>query len=1211
MKKKSPDRKEVPVHPRKVFSSTRLRLVFTLFWLLLAAYPCFAQGKKVSLDIKAETLDKILIRIKDASGERIIFNENQLGKITKENISFKDLQVKEAIDTVLRGTGFKCEILDGVYVIKPETRKPRVKSLTITGRVLDVNKLPLPGVSVRVKNTTVGVATDTKGNYSITIAEDETTPVLVFSFIGMETQEVSYKGENVIDVILKESATEINEIVVTGYQRINKRESTSSIVTLKAEDIMEPVGTSVDQMLQGKVAGMSVMQMTSTVGAAPKIRIRGSSTIIGNREPVWVLDGVVLSDPVKLDATELNSMDRVNLIGNAISGLNPEDIERIDVLKDASATALYGSKAANGVIVITTKRGKAGAPVVRYNSSMSFITRPTYNNLDRMNSKERIELSQEIEARGLQYHGFTPDDVGYEGALKRLWDGKINMDQFNSEVKKMKEVNTDWYNLLFRNSFSHSHTLSVSGGTEKATYYFSAGYSNQQGAQLQEDGERFNFMTNLSFTLSQRLSVNASVAASVNTIGRPTEDLYKYAYNTSRAIPAYNEDGSYHFYGVDRFTLLQATDEATLNYNVFNEIEHSGSERTTRSINTQINLDYKIASWLNANAIFSYNTSSTKAESYYDERTYRVSTYRGIPYGLDKKTLSAEDLKKLKNDICQIPYGGILNNSHDESDAYMMRLSLNANKTFNDVHSLSFSAGMEMSSNKYKGYSNEEYGYLPNRGKKFTVLENLEDWPKASKVMQAMKPVMSDNTTNFLSYYGVFSYSYMGKYIFSANIRGDGSNKLGDDARFLPIWSFSGRWNIMNESWMTPLDPVFSNLNLRASYGIQANVTDAHNPNLIMLLGKLYSNSEEYTASLQQIPNLNLEWEKTNSFNFGIDFDLFQSKISGSFEYFYKKSKDQLMDVEIESTNGGKIVKINGGDLTNKGWDLSLAFTPIRTDKFEWRVTFNTSKLYNKVSNAADRTVTYSDYLSGTILKNGSAWNSFYSYQYDGLDENDFPKFKGMKDYDENGDVIIYTREQALASALKYSGKREADISGGLSMSFRYKRLSLNTRFALSLGNKIRLNDLYVSDHNALPYPAQNISSEFVKRWQKSGDKTDIPVISDRSLTIAEMNPDNKGKIMNTTSEVADSYWQMYNKSDLRVVSGNFLRCNNISLSYALSNKLSEKLYLKGASFSFGISNPFVIKSKDLKGRDPEQVTLGSGTLPPRQTYSLMLNITF
>ena len=412
---------------------------------------------------------------------------------------------------------------------------------------------------------------------------------------------------------------------------------------------------------------------------------------------------------------------------------------------------------------------------------------------------------------------------------------------------------------------------------------------------------------------------------------------------------------------------------------------------------------------------------------------------------------------------------------------------------------------------------------------------------------------------------------------------------------------------------MLPLENVLSNLDVRGSYGIQAQVTDAHNPNLIISLGSLHANSEQYAATVSSLPNLDLKWEKTNSFNLGVDFDLFKGVLYGSFDYYHRKSKDQLMTVEIESTNGGKVVMINGGNLINKGWELSLAFSPIKTKDIALDLSFNTGKNYNSVSNIVNRTETYSDYLSGSIVKNGYALNSFYSYQFDGLDSSGRPKFKGLKDYDEEGNVIISNKEEALASALKYSGKREADFSGGFSLSFRYKRMMLSSRFSLSLGNKIRLNDLYDGDSFKLPYPAQNMSSEFVDRWQKPGDEehTNIPALSDEFLTIAGMNPDNKGNVMNASSTVAYSYWQMYNDSDLRVVSGNFLRCTGLSFSYSLSDHIVRKLFMKSASLSLGVTNPFVIKSKKLKGRDPEQVTLGSGTIPPQQSYSLMLNLTF
>lgn len=1182
-------------------------------FVLCLSLPLSAQteARKVTINVKDASVKEVLEVLKKHS-YRLVYSTAVIDACTKKvTLDMKKVPAGEVLDAALKDTDLSYKVDGNVITIK---KVQKDENILAQGLVTDAVGEPLPGVAVYITGSSTGTLTNATGHFNLRVPKNS---ALLFSFVGMAPQTVFVESEEALKVVMKEQSTQMDEVVVTGYQVLKKRESTSSIVSLNAEDVIEPVGSSLDQMLQGKVPGMSVMQMTSTVGAAPKIRIRGSSTIIGNREPVWVVDGVVLSDPVPLDATELNSMDKVNLIGNAISGLNPEDIDRIDVLKDASATALYGSKAANGVIVITTKRGKQGAPAVRFSTSMSFMQRPSYKNQERMNSKERIEVSEEIHNRGLQFTGFSPDDVGYEGALNRLWNGRITMDQFNKEVKAMKELNTDWYDLLFRNSFSQSYTLSVSGGSKRVTYYFSAGYSNQQGAQLQEEGERFSFMSNLGFNLSKRLHAEVSLSAGINKTDRPTVDLNDYAYSTSRAIPAFNADGSYAFYGYKEVSSLlgdpSSIHNPVLNYNILNELDYSGTEQSIRDVSARVNLDYKITSWLNANALLSYTTSATNSETWYDEKSYYVSTYRGLPYGYDRSGFTESQESKYRKQVSQIPFGGILKTGEDTNDSFLARFSLNMNKMFNEVHSVSFSAGFEASSSRYKGYDNEEWGYLPGRGKKFVTLENLVDWEKASSAMQALKPLITDNTTNFMSYYGTLSYGYRGKYIISANVRGDGSNKLGEAARFLPIWSFSGRWNITDENFMYSLSNVLSNLSIRASYGIQANVTDAHNPNLIIGLGTLHSSSEEYKATVSQLPNKDLKWEKTNSLNAGIDFDFFNGVLSGSFEYYYKKSKDQLMTVEIESTNGAKMVTINGGDLTNKGWDLAFSLTPVRTENFEWNLGFNTSKNRNSIANAAERTVTYNDYLNGTIIKNGYSLNSFYSYQFAGLNAEGLPTFKGTKDYDRDGNVIISSKEEALASVLKYSGRREADFTGGLSMSFRYKRLSLNTRFSLSLGNKIRLNDLYDEDNLKLPYPAQNMSSEFVNRWQKPGDEkyTNIPSLSDQLLTMNSMNPDNKGTIMNANYMVADNYWQMYNDSDLRVVSGNFMRCTAITLSYSLPEDILKKVYLKGASLSLGVSNPFVIKSKDLKGRDPEQVTLGSGTIPPQQSYSLMLNITF
>ncbi len=1177
--------------------------------ILCLSLPLCAQneGGKISISVKDASVKEVLEVLKKYN-YRLVYSTAVIEACKKKvTLDMKKATPAQVLDEVFKETNLVYKIEGNLITIK-EVKKDEL--IVAQGVVKDEKGEPIPGVSVLIKGTVTGTATDDKGNFQVKVAKNS---ALLFSFIGMETKTVFVESEKPISVVMKEMTNEMEEVVITGYQRINKRESTSSIVSLKAEDIIEPVGTSIDQMLQGKVPGMSVMQMTSTVGAAPKIRIRGSSTIIGNREPVWVLDGVVLQDPVPLDATELNSMDQVNLIGNAISGLNPEDIEQIDVLKDASATALYGTKAANGVIVITTKRGKKGAPAIRYSNSMSFIERPSYDDLFLMNSKERIEVSEEIYRKGLQFVGYSPTNAGFEGALYQLRNGLIDQAQFSREVQKMKEMNTDWFDLLFRNSFSHQHTLSISGANDRVDYYFSAGYSNQQGSSLQEQSERFSFMSNLGFKISDRFRATVMLGANVTTTDRPTVDLFEYAYTTSRAIPAYNEDGSWFFYDYAEGFADGLNNTIPLVYNVFNELHYSGSTDKISSINTNINLDYKIASWLSASAVLSYNTSSTESETYYDERTYEVSVYRDLPYGYDRKQLM--NLSNYMTNVCLIPYGGILNTSSNGADSFTARVSLNMNKSFNDVHSVSFMAGLDMQSQKSKGYSKEEWGYLPERGKNFVSLDNLTDWPTAALRMVQMKPSITDATSNNIAYYGSFSYSYKGKYVMSANIRGEGSNKLGEQARFLPIWSVSGRWNVTDEFFMDPFLNVLSSLAIRTSYGIQANVTDAHNPNMIISIGSLDTRSEEYLATLSSLPNEGLKWEKTYSFNLGVDFDLFKGKLSGAFEYFYKKSKDQLLNLQVTSTNGGKSVTINGGSLTNKGWDLALSATPIKTENFEWRVTFNTSKVYNEVSTTADQSVTYENYLNGSLVKDGFALNSFYSYRFAGLDAKGIPTWYGLEDHDESGNVTITTQEQAFASAMVYSGKREPDLSGGLSMGFRYKNLSINSTFTIQLGSKIRLNDLYDGDNFKLPYPGQNMGSDFVKRWRNPGDEkyTNIPALTDELYTISGVyrdmdNPINKTDIMNN---VSSNYWQMYNNADMRVVSGNFMRCNSISLSYTFNGDLVKKLYLKSLSMSLGVTNPFVIKSKGLQGRDPEQLTMGSGTIPPQQTYSFTMNVTF
>ena len=338
--------------------------------------------------------------------------------------------------TVILISVFLAALTAAPFNIPAQDRQGTIK--TVTGHVTDENGEAAPGIAVMVKGTTTGTMTDENGNFrlSVKFVQGGQTPVLVFSCIGKITKEIRCTREHFEVEMEDELAALVGAIINTGYQRIDRRMSTSSVASISGEDVLQANATTLDNMLQGKIPGLSVMGSSSTPGAATKVRIRGTSTISGNREPLWVVDGVILDDPVSVSTEMLNNLDNVNLIGNAISGLNPMDIEKIDVLKDASATAIYGVRAANGVIVVTTKRGKMGAPRVNYSGTVTVTERPSYNKLNLMDSRERIDVSKEIAAKGLVY-SFEPAAVGYEGLLYDLYDRKISYDQFLSGVQEL------------------------------------------------------------------------------------------------------------------------------------------------------------------------------------------------------------------------------------------------------------------------------------------------------------------------------------------------------------------------------------------------------------------------------------------------------------------------------------------------------------------------------------------------------------------------------------------------------------------------------------------------------------------------------------------------------------------------------------------------------------------------------------------------------
>ncbi|MBQ8022458.1 MAG: SusC/RagA family TonB-linked outer membrane protein [Bacteroidales bacterium] len=1067
---------------------------------------------------------------------------------------------------------------------------------TVTGTVLEEDGQPALGVTVMIKGTTIGMVTDHNGTFSLRVP-DKQGQILVFSCIGKVTQEHPLNRDNYRITLLDDSEELIGAVVNTGYQKLDRRMSASAISSIAGEDVLQNNAISVDNMLQGKIPGLMVLGSSSTPGAATKIRIRGTSTISGNREPLWVVDGVILDDPVSLSTEELNDLDNVNLIGNAISGLNPIDIESIDVLKDASATAIYGVRAANGVIVVTTKKGRTGTPRVNYAGSVTVTERPGYNRLQRMNSQERVDVSREIEQKGLTYR-FVPARVGYEGLLYDLYDKNIDYDTFREKVADMEVLNTDWFDAIYRTSVSQRHNVSISGGTNTLNYYVSGSF-NKENANVKGTGvTSYNVMAKTQARFRDNLIGTFQVRANTSAKDYLHSSIspYGYAYNTSRAIPLYNEDGSLAFYN------KSMGNQNPLTYNVLHEIAHSGQTINNDGANFNANLEWTVITGLRLTGTLAMNIANTTQKSWFDEQTYAAASMRMLPLGVEFPT--DDPTEPFRASQCRLPYGGELRSADSRNFGYTARFQTDYNKLFNSRHNMTLAAGTEARSTRYTGISTVQWGYLPDRGEKFVQI-NPAEWPAYGQMVLESPDVVTNRLSNYLSFYAIASYAYRSRYIINANVRADGSNKFGQDksTRFLPIWSVSARWNIMNEPFFK--DVMWMNeLALRTSYGIQGNVSDDQTPNMIIKMGGLDPFSGDYISTISKLPNRFLKWEKTNSFDVALDFSFLDNRLGGTVEYYYKTGHDQIVSTPVSPTTGSSTMSLNVGDIMNKGYEFILNAVPVRTKDFRWSLSLNSARNINRVTRGgAQNGYTWEDYVNGRAVLKGYALNSFFAYKYAGLNEQGLPTFK---DTEEGEDT---TFEQMMDQVFDLAGNRVPLMQGGFSSNFSWKGLTLGLFFSYQLGAKGRLNYLYSNSGQYLPNPEQNMSSEFVDRWRQPGDEqtTDIPALSTNNMSFTSLFGSRR------QYKIADNGWQMYNQSDLRVVRTDFLRLRSAYLRYNLPQDFCKKLRVQYANIRFEAYNLFLLASKDLKGQDPEQIGLGSfgATTPPVSSFSLSLDLTF
>ena len=860
-----------------------------LLGVLLFGFTVSAQSQKVSLDFKNERVEKVLASIKSQTGMSLVFSDQLVDVNRKVTMQLKDVTLKEALTRLLSGTNLTFEIRNNkIYFIeKKAVSQPGSRKKRVTGVVKDVMGEPLIGANVVEKGrSTNGVITDFNGKFTLEVDESAS---LVVSYIGYLAQDIPTKGKGDFHIILKEDTNTLDEVVVTGYGDFKKATYTGSASVLTTEKLEALPVVSVGQMIESNIPGISVVAGTSSQpGAKTTLRVRGVASMNASTEPLYVLDGVPIPS---YDLSNFTSMSEAGGMG-FIETLNPADIESITVLKDAASASLYGAKGANGVVLITTKKGKEGK--LRVNMAAKYgITDFAYTYRPLMGGEERRELIHE----GLV--NFQLDKGVSEQEAQQYADA--NIDQY---AKRLPQGYSDWESALFKTGYQQDYNLSASAGNQNSSFIGSLGYTKQTGVSLNSEMERFTGRVDASNKYKKvEFGMNASFSWTKN-VHLPEGKFYGSAIYASKvnltpSTPIYNEDGTY-----------ASGYRENNGYNPILEAEvNDYYARTVRAMGTA-KIAYNVWDNLKVSSVFTVDYSLTK------------DFFFQSPDGRDGATYQGRGRMQMTDRI-----------------RYTSQNNLTYSKTFGK-HSVSAVTAFEAMKYDYEDLyaAKKTYGQDIN-----TSLGNAADPIDADQKLQE---------DALMSYVASVNYSYDDKYYASFSFRRDGSSRLSPDTRWGNFWSLSASWRLSQERFMQPLKSVLSDLKLRASYGVNGNLPSSYyGYQSTYTTGAFYSGKPSPWEST--LGNEELTWEKNYALNLGLDIGLF-SRVNVSLDWYTRTTKDLLMSKQLNSISGFSSLLTNVGQMRNTGVELEVRSNNIKTKDFSWTTAFNLSHNKNKILKLAD-----------------------------------------------------------------------------------------------------------------------------------------------------------------------------------------------------------------------------------------------------------------
>lgn len=1175
--------------------------------LLLAATTAGAQNPTVTLEYKNAPLGVVLESIEKQVGKSFFYEDNlvdlkkgvtisakttDLSSILKQlfadtGISFtlSDKHIVLSRSSASSSSGVAAEVANNSTTLSPQQaaggRQPQAaqaKGTRVSGSVAENDGAPLEFVSVILKGTREFVLSDEKGNYAINA--DVADGVLIFSLIGYETHEEPIRGRGVVSVTLTPKMNVLADAVVTGYQTISKERSTGSFAKVTSETIGAHRLSDLSTLLEGQVAGYS------------DGFIRGLSTMNGTRTPLYVIDGF----PV-----ENTSIDSYGRVSESLPEINLEDIESITMLKDAAAASIYGARAANGVIVITTKKAKQGRIQVNFSGMLTWKPYSYYTD-HLTNSADRIDLERQWAAENPELnngsvraqaeaikrrnnYAFPSQGVN---TLLDLYTGAITQAEADAKLAELASRGYAFYDDVAtyakRDVLIQQYNLNVAKATESNNFVASVTYRTNR----EETAYQKNSM--LGVNLANTLQIAKWLRADVGV-------FFSHKDNTT---PTYNFSSS--FYSgfnpspYDRLVdangnnvtmpsqVIKTVRDNIANYGLYNvdvtplnELNRRLTQSNAFSNRSFGKLEVKPFKWLSYNAMFQYEYGVNRINRQEEFDSYATRT-------------TVNKFANLANGkvVYNLPAGDIHYAQNHFSNAYNFRQQLNLNNSFGNGHELTAILGSETQNTRLEyrdetlyGYDSEmlSYQYInqPLLTGGFTGLMN--SWASLSNTQIAMR---SELINRFVSLYANAAYSYRQRYALTGSIRWDRSNLWGTNSKYQnkPLWSVGASWNVTNEDFFKV--GWVNMLKLRASYGIGGNIAKDASPYLTAsystsaLVGGLY-------GSVSSPPNPNLRWEKTISTNIGFDFSILKNRLSGTFDVYNKNSKDLLanqMGVPTEGF-GFYTLKFNNGAMRNRGFELTLQGDILQGSDFRWNSIFLIGYNKSKVTRIFVKAPIYYlqlDYPQSYPVE-GNAFTGIYGYKWAGLDASGEPQI-----YDENG-TVTKTNYQSL-DAIHYLGTTMPVYSGSFTNTLTYKNIDFSVMLLYAGGHKVR--DINIPAINMGGSPVVlTTSSDIRNRWRQAGDEllTNVPAVR-----FSGMPGYNTGRE------------SIYRGSDILVYNASHMRINNILLAYRLPQAWCQKANLSAVRVQFNIEN-LAFVAFDSKAK----YSLG-GYVKPTYTIGLFVN---